>query len=84
MFFDIDVDYYLMVDGDDIYFVEVVYGLFEKLCFGEVDMVIGDCLLNGIYFDENKCFFYDFGNNFVRNIIIRMYKIKIFDVMIGY
>ena len=76
MFFDIDADYYLMVDGDDTYPAEAVHGLFEKLRSGEADMVIGDRLSNGTYFDENKRPFHDFGNNLVRNTITRMYKNK--------
>ena len=84
MFFDIDADYYLMVDGDYTYPAEAVHGLLEKLRSGEADMVIGDRLSNGTYFDENKRPFHDFGNNLVRNTITRMYKTKILDVMTGY
>ena len=47
MFFDIDADYYLMVDGDDTYPAEAVHGLLDKLRSGEADMVIGDRLSNG-------------------------------------
>ena len=84
MFFDIEADYYLMVDGDDTYPAEAVHGLLEKLRSGEADMVIGDRLSNGTYFDENKRPFHDFGNNLVRNTITRMYTTKILDVMTGY
>lgn len=84
MFFDIDADYYLMVDGDDTYPAEAVHGLLEKLRSGEADMVIGDRLSNGTYFDENKRPFHDLGNNLVRNTITKMYKTKILDVMTGY
>ena len=58
--------------------------MLEKLRSGEADMVIGDRLSNGTYFDENKRPFHDFGNNLVRNTITRMYKTKILDVMTGY
>ena len=84
MFFDIDADYYLMVDGDDTYPAEAVHGLLDKLRSGEADMVIGDRLSNGTYFDENKRLFHDFGNNLVKNTITRLYKTKIRDVMTGY
>ena len=84
MFFDIDADYYLMVDGDDTYPAEAVHGLLDKLRSGEADMVIGDRLSNGTYFDENKRPFHDFGNNLVKNTITRLYKTKIRDVMTGY
>ena len=84
MFFDIDADYYLMVDGDDTYPAEAVHGLLDKLRSGEADMVIGDRLSNGTYFDENKRPFHDFGTNLVKNTITRLYKTKIRDVMTGY
>lgn len=84
MFFDIDADYYLMVDGDDTYPAEAAHGLLEKLRSGEADMVIGDRLSNGTYFDENKRPFHDFGNNLVKNTITYLYKTKIRDVMTGY
>ncbi|MBO0482749.1 glycosyltransferase [Candidatus Enterococcus courvalinii] len=84
MFFDIDADYYLMVDGDDTYPAEAVHGLLEKLRSGEADMVIGDRLSNGTYFDENKRPFHDFGNNLVKNSIAKLYKADIKDVMTGY
>ena len=84
MFFDLDADYYLMVDGDDTYPAEAVHGLLDKLRSGEADMVIGDRLSNGTYFDENKRPFHDFGNNLVKNTITRLYKTKIRDVMTGY
>ena len=44
----------LMVDGDDTYPAEAVHGLLVKLRSGEADMVIGDRLSNGTYFEENK------------------------------
>jgi glycosyltransferase involved in cell wall biosynthesis len=84
MFFDIDADYYLMVDGDDTYPAEYVHELLNRLRSGEADMVIGDRLSNGTYFEENKRPFHDFGNNLVKNSITRLYKTKIRDVMTGY
>lgn len=48
MFEDIDVDVYVMIDGDDIYLVEVVLYMVEKV-FEGYDMVIGD-RLSLIYF----------------------------------
>lgn len=84
MFVDIDVDYYLMVDGDDIYLVEYCYEILEVFCNKEVNMVIGDCLSNGIYIEENKRNFYDFGNLLVCNIINCIFKSNLRDIMIGY
>lgn len=83
MFFDINADYYLMVDGDDTYPAESCHELLKGLEAG-YDMVIGDRLSNGTYYAENKRAFHDFGNNFVRNSINRLYGSNINDVMTGY
>ncbi|MEG1504607.1 MAG: glycosyltransferase family 2 protein [Enterococcus sp.] len=84
MFFDIEADYYLMVDGDDTYPAEHAHEMINSLREGKADMVIGDRLSNGTYFDENKRAFHDFGNNLVKNSINRLYKADIKDVMTGY
>lgn len=84
MFFDIEADYYLMVDGDDTYPAEHAHEMINSLREGRADMVIGDRLSNGTYFDENKRAFHDFGNNLVKNSINRLYKADIKDVMTGY
>lgn len=84
MFFDIEADYYLMVDGDDTYPAEAAPVLLEALINGEADMVIGDRLSNGTYFEENKRAMHDFGNNLVKNSINFIYKSNIKDVMTGY
>ncbi|MBV7389867.1 glycosyltransferase family 2 protein [Enterococcus alishanensis] len=84
MFFDIDADYYLMVDGDDTYPAEASQLLLEELRSGKADMVIGDRLSNGTYFEENKRSFHDFGNNLVKGTINFLYKSKVSDVMTGY
>ncbi|MFC4771159.1 glycosyltransferase family 2 protein [Enterococcus hermanniensis] len=84
MFFDIDADYYLMVDGDDTYPAEHAHEMIASLREGKADMVIGDRLSNGTYFDENKRAFHDFGNNLVKNSINHLYKASIKDVMTGY
>ncbi|MBO0454032.1 MULTISPECIES: glycosyltransferase family 2 protein [Enterococcus] len=84
MFFDIDADYYLMVDGDDTYPAENSQELVAALRDGKADMVIGDRLSNGTYFNENKRAFHDFGNNLVKSSINRLYQADIKDVMTGY
>lgn len=84
MFFDIDADFYLMVDGDDTYPAEACHELLKALEENRADMVIGDRLSNGTYFNENKRAFHDFGNNLVKNSINKLYKAKIKDVMTGY
>lgn len=84
MFLNIDADYYVMVDGDDTYPAEFVHNLLKPLINKEADMVIGDRLSNGSYFNENKRPLHDFGNNLVKNIINKLYKSRINDIMTGY
>jgi hypothetical protein len=84
MFFDIDADFYLMVDGDDTYPAEACHKLVKALKENCADMVIGDRLSNGTYSNENKRAFHDFGNNLVKNSINWLYKANINDVMTGY
>ncbi|TGB00127.1 glycosyltransferase [Sporolactobacillus shoreae] len=84
MFFDIDADYYIMVDGDDTYPAEAVHTLLDPLISGDADMTIGDRLSNGTYEDENKRAFHNFGNTLVKNLINRLYKSNINDIMTGY
>lgn len=83
MFFDIDADCYLMIDGDDTYppenAVEMVNLVLEK----NVDMVIGD-RLSSTYFTENKRPFHNFGNKIVRKLINIIFKSDVKDIMTGY
>ena len=62
MFRDIEADCYIMVDGDDTYPAEFVHSLIEPIRNGEANMVIGDRLSNGTYFDENKRAFHNLGS----------------------
>ena len=84
MFMEINADYYIMVDGDDTYPAEFVHKLLEPLINDEADMVIGDRLSNGTYESENKRAFHNFGNNFVKGLINKLYKSDIQDIMTGY
>jgi glycosyltransferase involved in cell wall biosynthesis len=84
MFREIDADIYVMVDGDDTYPAEFVHQLIEPIKRGEANMVIGDRLSNGTYFQENKRPFHNFGNNLVKNLINLLYKSDIKDIMTGY
>ena len=84
MFFDIDADYYLMVDGDDTYPAEAVHGLLEKLRSGEADMVIGDRLSNGTYFDRIRDLSTILEITLLEIQLLECIKQKILDVMTGY
>ena len=84
MFRDIDADVYIMVDGDDTYPAEAARDMIQPIIDGEADMVIGDRLSNGTYFQENKRPFHDFGNNLVKGLIGLLFKNEIRDIMTGY
>lgn len=84
MFRDIDADIYIMVDGDDTYPAEAARDMIQPIIDGEADMVIGDRLSNGTYFQENKRPFHDFGNNLVKGLIGLLFKNEIRDIMTGY
>jgi hypothetical protein len=51
---------------------------------GEANLVIGDRLTNGTYYQENKRQFHGFGNQLVKNLINKLYKSNITDIMTGY
>lgn len=84
MFYDIDADIYIMVDGDDTYPAEFVHKLIEPVRNGEADMCIGDRLSNGTYQKENKRPFHEFGNNLVKKSINVLFKTDLKDIMTGY
>lgn len=84
MFKEIDADIYVLVDGDDTYPAEEVEKLIKPVVDGEADMVIGDRLSNGTYFEENKRGFHGFGNNLVKGLINFLFKSNINDIMTGY
>ncbi|UTE77340.1 glycosyltransferase family 2 protein [Rossellomorea sp. KS-H15a] len=84
MFQDIDADYYVMVDGDDTYPAEFVHDVLKPVMNNEANMVIGDRLSNGTYFNENKRAFHNLGNNLVKGLINTLYKSDIKDIMTGY
>jgi len=81
---DITADYYLMVDGDDTYPAEAAPAMLAPLFADEADMVVGDRISNGAYYQENSRAFHSFGNNLVRSLIKAIYGFKFNDVMTGY
>lgn len=84
MFYDIEADYYIMVDGDDTYPAETVHKLLKPVKEGKADMCIGDRLSNGTYKKENKRPFHEFGNNLVIKSINFLFKTNLKDIMSGY
>lgn len=84
MFREIDADVYVMVDGDDTYPAEYVHEVMKPIIEGKANLVIGDRLTNGTYYQENKRQFHGFGNQLVKNLINKLYKSNITDIMTGY
>lgn len=84
MFRDIDADYYITVDGDDTYPAHQVSEMLEAAMRQGADMVIGDRLSNGSYFEENKRGFHSLGNVMVPKTINRIFHSSICDVFTGY
>ncbi len=84
MFRDIDADIYIMIDGDDTYPAEFVHKLIDPIVSGEADMVIGDRHSNGTYKDENKRPLHNFGNSLVKNLINKLFRANLKDIMSGY
>ena len=83
MFREIDADCYLMIDGDDTYPAESAREMCNYVLENNVDMVIGD-RLSSTYFKENKRPFHNFGNKLVENLINKIFRSNIVDIMTGY
>ncbi len=84
MFYDIEADIYVMVDGDDTYPANEVRKLIEPIIRGEADMCVGDRLSNGTYQKENKRLYHEFGNNIVKKSINMLFETNLKDIMSGY
>jgi len=83
MFQQIEADCYLLVDGDDTYPSDEVLKLINPILNDDADMVIGD-RLSSTYFVENKRKFHNFGNILVRELINKIFKSEIQDILSGY
>lgn len=84
MFRDINADIYIMIDGDDTYPASFVHSLIKPIVDGEADMVLGDRHSNGTYRDQNRRPLHNFGNNLVKNLINKLFKADLKDIMSGY
>jgi len=83
MFRDIEADCYLMTDGDYTYPAGNAPEMCRLVLEKGVDMVIGD-RLSSTYFEENKRPFHNFGNLLVRNLINKLFRNNVRDIMTGY
>jgi glycosyltransferase involved in cell wall biosynthesis len=83
MFLTVDADCYLMVDGDDTYSAAQAKEMARLVLEKGYDMVIGD-RLSSTYYTENKRIFHNTGNKLVKDLINRLFKSNIMDIMSGY
>lgn len=83
-FFDIDADIYILADADMTYPASQVQDLMAPILAGEADMVVGDRHSAGHYAAENKRVLHGFGNRLVRDLVNKLFKANLVDVMSGY
>ena len=83
-FRDVDADVYLLVDADLTYPPEQAAELIQPILDDEADMVVGDRLSRGDYFQQNKRPFHSWGNTLVRMLVNCLFRAKLADVMSGY
>lgn len=83
-FIEIKADIYVLVDADSTYFAEDLKLLINPIIMNEADLVVGDRLSKGVYHQENKRMFHNFGNNLVKFSINFLFKTKLNDIMSGY
>ncbi len=83
-FTQINADIYVMVDADSTYPMHSVRALIRPVTEGNCDMVVGDRQSNGLYQNENKRKFHQFGNQLVNSLINFLFKANLKDIMSGY
>jgi glycosyltransferase involved in cell wall biosynthesis len=83
-FLDIDADIYILADADLTYPASQAHLLMAPVIAGEADMVIGDRHSAGHYAAENKRALHGFGNRLVRNLVNKLFRANLADIMSGY
>lgn len=83
-FLDIDADIYILADADLTYPAELVRELMEPVAAGLADMTVGDRHSGGHYAAENKRALHGFGNRLVRDLVNRLFRAQLADIMSGY
>jgi glycosyltransferase involved in cell wall biosynthesis len=81
MFNKIDADIYIMVDGDDTYDLSRVNQMISMVMEDEADMVVGTRLET--YTDKSFRPFHTFGNKLVKNLINKLFRTNLRDIMSG-
>ena len=83
-FADIKSDIYVFVAADLPYPASDLNKMLAPVLKGEADMVVGDRHHGGVYAEENKRDFHDFGNALVRQLINTLFSADLNDIMSGY
>lgn len=83
-FLNIDVDIYILADADMTYPAAQVKDLMAPVLAGEADMVVGDRHSSGCYRVENKRALHGFGNRLVRELVNKLFRSNLADIMSGY
>lgn len=83
-FLEVDADIYILADADLTYPAEQVNELVAPIIAGEADMVVGDRHSAGHYAAENKRALHGFGNRLVRNLVNKLFRANLVDIMSGY
>lgn len=83
-FLDIDADIYVLADADMTYPASNALALIEPVLSGKADMVVGDRHSAGHYASENKRALHGFGNRLVRDLVNKLFKANLADIMSGY
>lgn len=82
MFYQVEADVYVMVDGDATYPAAAVHKLIEPILRGEADMVVGSRLMEAS--DSEFRLLNKVGNGFFLKVINFIFKVKLSDVLTGY
>lgn len=84
MFYEIEADIYIMVDGDDTYPADTITDMIQTFKEFNCDMLVGDRISSGAYKTENKRLFHGIGNALIKNLINRVFNSHVKDVLSGY
>lgn len=83
-FLDIDADIYILADADLTYPAARAHELMAPVITVEADMVVGDRHSAGHYAAENKRALHGFGNRLVRDLVNKLFRANLTDIMSGY
>lgn len=83
-FLDIDADVYILADADMTYPAAQARELIAPILAGTADMVVGDRHSTGHYAAENKRALHGFGNRLVRDLVNKLFRADLADIMSGY